>query len=141
MIGKEPVMDNLAAFWNTILTQRTWSWAVVGMAYVLIVVLVKGFFFRSLLRRARALHSKWYQEIKKVYVRKSVAGWVLFFLGFLLAIFFWQSADVQRPALYELAMVALIALTVLLSIITHLIAFGIATIYVLKQLENNQMTF
>jgi hypothetical protein len=31
-------------------------------------------------------------------------------------------------------------LTVLFAIMSHLIAFGVSTIHVLKQIENNQMT-
>ncbi|HNX69382.1 MAG TPA: hypothetical protein PLL75_05345 [Candidatus Omnitrophota bacterium] len=134
-------MSDMTAFWNIVLTQRTWSWAVVGIVYLLGFLTLRSFFFRSLIKRAKPLNSKWYAEIKKIYLRKSIGGWVLFLLSFLLLIFFWQSGDFQRSSLYEAAMILLVLLTVFLSIMSHLIAFGVAALYVLKQLENNQMTF
>ena len=134
-------MDNLKSLWDMILTQRSWSWAMVGIAYLIVYLLVRNFFFHSLLKRAKALNSKWYQEIKKVYVKKCIPGWVLFLASFMLFIFFWQSANLQQFSLYEAAMVCLIVLTILFSVISHLIAFAMSTVHVLKQLENNQMTF
>ncbi len=134
-------MDNLKNLWDTVLTQRAWSWAMVGIFYLLVFLLIRGFFFRSLLKRAKGLNSKWYQEIKKAYVKKCIPGWVLFLGSLMLFIFFWQTADFRQASLYEVAMVFLIVLTVLFSIMSHLIAFATSTVYVLKQLENNQMTF
>lgn len=134
-------MGNLTVYWNMILTQRSWSWAVVAIAYLLLVMLIKSFFFRSLLKRAKALNSKWFQEIKKVYLKKCLGGWVLLTLSLLLLIFFWQSANLQEPSMQELAMIFLIFLVSVLSILAHIVAFGMATLHVLKQLENNQMTF
>ncbi|MBU9889948.1 MAG: hypothetical protein KTQ49_08800 [Candidatus Omnitrophica bacterium] len=134
-------MDNLKHFWDMVLAQRDWSWAVTGAAYLLVYLCVRHFFFHSLLKRAKALNSKWYQEIKKYYVKQCVGGWVLFLVSFLLFIFFWQSANLKQASLYEAAMVCLIVLSVLLSILSHLIAFAVSTVHVLKQLENNQMTF
>ena len=133
-------MLNLANLWDMILTQRAWSWTVIGILYLLVFLMIKGFFFRELLKRARALNSKWYHEIKKVYIKKCIAGWVLFLISFLMVVFFWQSGDFKRPSLYEVGMIFLILMTVLLSVISHLIAFGVSLIHVLKQVENNQMT-
>lgn len=133
-------MDSLASFWNTVLTQRAWSWTVVGIGYLLFFLIVRSFFFHQLTQRARLLNSKWYHEIKKVYVRKCIPGWILFLVSFLLLIFFWQSGNFKQPSLYEVGMAFLIILTVLLTIMSHLIAFGTSAIHVLKQLENNQMT-
>ena len=123
-----------------ILTQRGWSWTVVGIGYLLVFLLVRSFFLRGLIKRARALNSKWYHEIKKVYMKKCIAGWILFLVSFLLLIFFWQTANFAQASLYEVGMTFLILLTVLLSIMSQLIAFGASVIYVLKQIENNQMT-
>ena len=134
-------MDNLKNLWDMVLTQRSWSWAMMGIAYLIVYLLVRNFFFHNLLKRAKALNSKWYQEIKKVYVKKCAPGWILFLVSFMLFIFFWQSANLHQLSLYEAAMICLIVLSVLFSVISHLIAFAMSTIHVLKQLENNQMTF
>jgi hypothetical protein len=133
-------MGNLTNFWNVVLTQRTWSWAVIGIGYLLVFLLVRSFFLNALIKRARTLNSKWYHEIKKIYMKKCVSGWILFLISFLMLIFFWQTANLQQASLYEIGMAFLIILTVLFAIIAHLIAFGASVIFVLKQLENNQMT-
>lgn len=133
-------MDNLTNLWNMVLTQRVWSWAVIGIGFLLIFLLVRSFFLHELIKRARTLNSKWYHEIKKIYMRKCLGGWILFLVSFLMLIFFWQTANLEQASLYEVGMIFLIILTVLLSIMSQLIAFGASVIHVLKQIENNQMT-
>jgi len=133
-------MENLENLWNMVLTQRAWSWTVIGIAYLLVFLLVRNFFLHGLIKRSRALNSKWYHEIKKVYAKKCIPGWILFLISFLMLIFFWQTANFQQASLYEMAVLVLILLTVLLSIMSQVIAFGTSAIHVLKQVENNQMT-
>ena len=133
-------MENLTNLWNMVLTQRAWSWTVIGIGYLHTFLLARSFFLHGLIKRARSLNSRWYHEIKKVYMKKCLGGWILFLVSFLILIFFWQTADLQQASLYEVGMVFLIILTVLFAILSHLIAFGASAIYVLKQLENNQMT-
>jgi hypothetical protein len=133
-------MENLKNIWELVLTQRAWSWTMIGIGYLLVFLLARNFFFHSLIKRARALNSKWYHEIKKVYMKKCIAGWILFLASFLILVFFWQTADFKQASLYEVGMIFLIILTVLFAVISHLIAFGASAIFVLKQLENNQMT-
>ena len=133
-------MDNPTNLWNTVLVQRTWSWAMIGIGFLLVFLLIRSFFLHELVKRARALNSKWYHEIKKVYMRKCLPGWILFLMAFLMLIFFWQTANLEHASLYEVGMIFLIILTVLLSIMSQLIAFGASVIHVLKQIENNQMT-
>ncbi|MFH0986312.1 MAG: hypothetical protein V1882_12415 [Candidatus Omnitrophota bacterium] len=133
-------MGNLTNLWNMILTQRTWSWALVGIVYLLVFLVARSFFLHPLIKRARALNSKWYHEIKKVYTKKCIAGWILFMVSFLILIFFWQTSNLKQPSLYEVGMVFLIILTLLFTIISQLIALSVSVLHVLKQLENNQMT-
>jgi len=133
-------MDSLMNLWNMVLTQRTWSWAVIGIAYLIVFLCVRSFFLHTLVKCARALNSKWFHEIKKVYSKKCFSGWILFAISFLILIFFWQTGNFHQPSLYEVGMAFLIALTVLIAITSHVIAFGASAIHVLKHLENNQMT-
>ena len=133
-------MGNLTNLWNMVLTQRAWSWALIGIGHLVFFLLVRGFFLHALIKRARALNSKWYHEIKKVYMKKCFGGWILFLVSFLMLVFFWQTANLRQASLYEVGMVFLIILTVLLAILSQVIAFGTSVIYVLKQIENNQMT-
>jgi hypothetical protein len=133
-------MENLSAIWDMVLTQRAWSWAVIGIGYLIVFLCIRSFFLHTLIKRARALNSKWFHEIKKVYGRKCFSGWILFAISFLMLVFFWQTGNFQQPSLYEVGMAFLIILTVLVAITSQVIAFGASVIHVLKQLENNQMT-
>ncbi|OGX11944.1 MAG: hypothetical protein A2351_02360 [Omnitrophica bacterium RIFOXYB12_FULL_50_7] len=133
-------MENLMNLWDRVLTERAWSWAVIGVGFLVLFLLVRGFFLHTLIKRARSINSKWFHEIKKAYTKKCIGGWILFLVSFLILIFFWQSANFKQASLYEVGMIFLIILTVLFAILSHVIAFGISVIHVLKQLENNQMT-
>ena len=133
-------MDNLMNMWNMVLSQRAWSWAVIGIGYLVLFLCVRSFFLHTLIKRARALNSKWFHEIKKTYSKKCFSGWILFAASFLMLVFFWQTGNFQQPSLFEVGMAFLIILTVLVASTSHVIAFGASVIHVLKQLENNQMT-
>ena len=133
-------MDKIMNVWHTVLTQRDWSWAAIGIVYLLVFLVVRSFFLHQLIKTARSLNSKWYHELKKVYVKKCAGGWVLFLVSFGIMIFFWRTGNFRQPAIYEFGMAFLIVLTLLLSILSSVMAFGLAVIHVLKQLENNQMT-
>lgn len=135
-------MNEIVNFWNIILTQRSWSWSLAGIIFLGIFLLIKSFFMRGIIKHASSLNSKWYQEIKNVYIRRwqYAAGWILFLGSLLLVIFFWQTADFNKPSLYEVGIVFLLILALLFSVIFHLIAFAASMILVLKQVENNQMT-
>ena len=86
-------MENLTNLWNMVLTQRVWSWTVVGIAYLLVFLVVRSFFLHTLIKRARSLNSKWFHEVKKAYTKKCISGWILFLVSFLILIFFWQTAN------------------------------------------------
>ena len=133
-------MNDLANFWTVILTQRTWSWALIGIVQLLVFLGVRSFFFRPVLKRARMLNSKWYNELKKFYFKRSLAGWVFFLLSLLLVIFVWQTGNFREFSLYEAGLTALIVLALCLAVMAHLVALGVAAVHVLKQIENNQMS-
>ena len=133
-------MNDLSTLWNTILTQKAWSWTLLGILNLLVFLIVRSFFFRPVLKKAKALNSKWYSEFKKAYFRRSLAGWVFFLLSLLIVIFAWQTANFRVFSLYEAGLCGLIALSLLVAIIEHVMALSLAAIHVLKQVENNQMS-
>ena len=133
-------MIDLSNLWNMILTQKSWSWAVWGLADLLVFLTVRSFFFRPILKRAKALNSKWFAEVKKAYFKHSLGGWILFLVSLLLVVFAWQSGNFLAISLYEASLIGLIALSLCFAITAHLVALGVSIVQVLKQLENNQMT-
>ncbi len=134
------IMVDFTNLWNTILTQRTWSWAVLGIIQLILFLGIRGFFFRPILKRAKNLHSKWYHELKKSYFRHSLAGWIFFLVSLLLVGFAWQTANFRNFSFYEAALVGLIALSLCLAVMAHLVALAVAAVHILKQVENNQMS-
>ena len=133
-------MFDFSNFWNTILTQRAWSWALLGIIKLVTFLVLRAFFFRPILKRAKELNSKWYHEFKKFYFKRSLAGWVFFLLSMLLVVFAWQSANFQNFTLYEAGLVGLILLCLCLAIMAHIVALAVAAIHILKQVENNKMS-
>ena len=133
-------MNDLSTMWNMVLTQRAWSWALIGILHLVLFLCLRSFFFGPILRRAKALNSKWYHEFKKYYSKRSLAGWVFYLLSLLLVIFAWQIGNFQGAALREAGLIALIMLSVCFAIMAHLVALAVAAIHILKQVENNQMS-
>ncbi|HOE69192.1 MAG TPA: hypothetical protein PK997_07075 [Candidatus Omnitrophota bacterium] len=134
-------MNELRELYEMILTQRTWSWAILGILDLLLFLTVRSLYFRPLVKRAKTLNSKWYHEIKKAYLRRSLGGWLLFVVSLLLVVFTWQkTANLTTFTLCEAGLVTLIVMMLLFAAMSHTTAFGTALIHVLKQLENNQMT-
>ncbi|HPW76520.1 MAG: hypothetical protein BWY44_00467 [Candidatus Omnitrophica bacterium ADurb.Bin292] len=133
-------MNELNHFCSTILTQRTWSWAVFGIMNLLLFLMIRRIYFHPFIKRAKSLNSKWYQEIKKAYIRRSLGGWLLFVVSLLLTAFIWQTVDFKTFSIYEAGLVGLVILTLLLAVMSHISALGTAAVHVLKQFENNQMT-
>ncbi len=127
-------------FFQTILGERNWTWALAGLAYLFAFLIVRHFFMRSLIKRAKGLQSKWLKEIKILYSKQCYGGWILFMVSFFLFVFVWETGNFNSPSLYEIGIDSIIVLTLLLAIISHIIAFGFSTIQILKRLENNQMT-
>jgi len=128
------------SLWHIMLNERSWSWTIGGIVYLILSMVVQSFFFRDLLKRAKSLHSKWYHDIRKAYLKRSIAGWVLFLLSFLLFILFWETSSLKTIEPMDIAILFGVLIFLVFSIMSHLIAFSVALIQSLKKLENNQMT-
>ena len=95
-------MEMFKGWWDTISKDPVWLWTVLGSCYLFATLIVRSFFFRSLVKRAKTLNSKYYHLIKKTYLQRSLPGWLFYFISFGLAALFskrtFQSNDIApRP--------------------------------------------
>ena len=130
--------ESLKATLEAILKERSWSWTVIGIAYLITGLTVRGWFLRPLIRRSKELHRKVYRHLKGAYLQRSVWGWIFFMLSFVIVVMLWNVAA-TFPITLEEAEAALAALvSFILSIIFHLEAFGMAAVATLKQVTEKE---
>ena len=131
--------NSLKPYLDLILTQRDWSWAVIGIVYLVVALTIRGWFLNPVVHRSKDLEKKYCHELKKVYLEQSVWGWLLFLASFLIVILLWNTAlhfpVTVRQALFALAAIACFVL----SVIFHLIAFGMAAVLTLKKATQTQL--
>lgn len=120
-------------YMDIVLTQRDWSWAIVGIAYLIVALSIRSWFMSPLVRRVKDLDKKQNREVKKVYLENSIFGWFFFIIPFFLLTWLWYN-QLHLPMSVQEALVLLGALVCyVLSIIAHIIAFGLAAMSVLKK--------
>lgn len=127
-------MFNFQPYWDLILSNRQWSWTLVGSAYLIAALFIRHLLFRNILHETKELDRGLYSEVLRLYLKHSLAGWVFFALSFLLVVCLWLG---WKPAFFQkleylLAMVLLYFLF-FLSVIFHYQAYVKALLSVLRQ--------
>jgi lysylphosphatidylglycerol synthetase-like protein (DUF2156 family) len=84
--------ESLKTTIEAILKERSWSWAIIGIAYLIVGLTVRSWFLRPLTRRAKQLDRKVYRHLKGAYLQRSLWGWVFFMLSFVIVIMLWNVA-------------------------------------------------
>lgn len=128
------MVNVLRSYLDIILQERFWSWSLIGILYVILGLMVRGWFLNSMIRRAKEVGSKYYHEIKKAYLKRSLLGWILFFIPLGILIVLW-SRGMEFPldrATQIWVHIAIASYT--MSVISHMWAFGTAGIVTLKLL-------
>ncbi len=130
--------ENLKPYLDLILKQRDWSWALIGILYLVLSMTLRGWFLNPLVHRSKDLEKKYHHELKKIYLEQSVWGWILFLASFLIVILLWNTA-LHFPITVKQAFLVLApGVCPVLSIIFPLIAFGMAAILTLKRATQTQ---
>ena len=119
---------------DVMLAERAWSWAVVGIVYLLGTLFVRRLLFTALIRETKKLDPHLFGSVRKVYQRKSVTGWILYLISFLLLVGAWIG---WKEAQLRIATVGIFCLAFslffFLSVILHLTAYSQALLDVLRQ--------
>ncbi len=124
----------MKVYLDLILTERSWSWSIVVIGYLVASMVVRQIVFRSVLKETKRLDSNVYSAVKKLYLRRSLVGWILFLLSVILvaAVWIgWSGPTVEMGPLVSFSVVLL--LLFFLSIILHLVSYTRAVLEILGQ--------
>ncbi len=116
---------------DVILSERSWSWSLIGILYVLAAFFVRSWFMNSLVWKAKQMDKSVYSAVKAAYLRRSVLGWFLFFLPLGLFTLYWQS--ILPPVVTDKMVAGGASACLITAILLHLRAFGLGAIAVLKK--------
>ncbi len=125
----------LQPYIDSVLAERSWSWSLIGILYVLAALFVRSWFIGPLFSKARLLDHSLYSAIKHAYAKRSFWGWLLFFLPLALFVLFWQNYLPQK--ITQTFVVSAGSSSLVLSIMFHLQAFGAGAVSVFKK-HNDQ---
>lgn len=127
----------LKPYLDSILAERDWSWSFVCILYLMGGMVVRSWFLGALAARTRDLDKKLRRSVKKSYLKRSLLGWIFFFIPAGILIVLWQ--DRPLPAKVErLHLIGAAAVSYVLSVIIHLRAFGTAALLTLKRLSETE---
>ena len=124
----------MKVYLDLILAERSWSWSLVAMAYLVVTLLVRQLVFRRVVRETRRLDPNVYSAVKKFYLRTSLGGWMVYLLSLLLVIAVWVA---WKGPLFEtgplVSFCVLLLFLYFLSVILHLLSFTRGLLAILGQ--------
>ena len=131
--------DLIKTYLDAILTQREWSWALVGIVYLILGIIIRGILISPLVRRAKDLTKRSYTDVKSAYLSRSFLGWIFFAVSFAIVIGLWSRKELL-PLTVKEAVAALGAVVCyILSILCHAEAIGIAGLVTLKKIVDKEL--
>ncbi len=130
--------EYLASFFGIIFLERNWSWALIAILFLLIALMVRGWFLSPLVNRARALDKKRYSKLKSAYLKQSIWGWLLMINSTALVALAWYQTESWTLNFQQKFMLAASVASYILAIIFHLIAFNLASLEVIQNISNEE---
>lgn len=123
----------IESYIEIILRERFWSWSVIGIVYLIIAFVMRGWFLNPMIQKAKELPPKYYHDIKHAYLKNSFWGWFFFFLPLVFFTLVWNWS--YREPLYgrSLALLILGIFCYVWSVMLHLKAFGNGATSTLKR--------
>lgn len=105
---------------SVILKERSWSWTLVTIAYLIVTLFVRQLFFSKAVHQTKELDPALYSAARKYYWAHSWLGWGLYLLSLLIAIFIWLNWKGEFLEMRTLILAGLaLPLVYLLSILSH----------------------
>lgn len=128
----------LKSYLDIILIERDWSWTLIGILYLVIGLVVRGWFLKPLSLRAKVLDRSLYHEIKKDYLRHSLAGWIFFILPLIAFIILWSRKDLFPVTIKDAFTASAAIVSFILSVLFHLQAFGVSALSIFKKTDDRE---
>jgi len=116
-----------------ILSDREWSWTVIGAVYLAATLFVRLIVFRKIVQETKQIDPNLYSSVRSLYLKHSLGGWILFTISFILVTTVWlgRIGLHSDPILLILFCLTLPTLF-FMSIILHIRAFSKALLTVLR---------
>lgn len=128
------MVDYTRLYVDAVMAERQWSWSVIGIVYLVMTILIRQFIFRALIRNTKDLDSNVYSNARNLYLRNSTAGWILYFISFLLVVvawIVWKRPKVDTGLLVSFTLLA--PSLFFLSVVLHLLAFAHSLLAIFRQ--------
>lgn len=131
--------EQLKPYWNIIVTERSWSWTLIAMGYLTVALNIRALFLHPIKKHLKDLDKTFQSKIKSQYLKRSVPGWLLFFIPIFLSVIYWAKNEYlwgipKSDALFGLIVAGCFAF----SVISHLQAFALASMATLKKYHTKQ---
>jgi hypothetical protein len=131
------MMTAVQPYLDLILKERSWSWAVVCLLYILAGLFVRSWFVSPLMIQMKMIEKKHLRHLKTAYLRQSLLGWLFFFLPLLVIATYWNKESFPVP-LQDHWLILIGFLSFVLSVILHLQSLGVAALEVVESLEKEK---
>ena len=125
--------DSLHTYFDIIVSQRHWSWALVALGYVFVTLTIRGWFLNILFRRSRRLDKKTSADLKHIYISRALLGWFFYLLSLALVILVWYKPFILPSEMTDERLLKTSALCFTLTLLIHLQAFALAAISLLPK--------
>ena len=122
-------------FSKIIVTQREWTWSVIGILYMSLTLIIRNWVLRSLIRDAKDLKRSHYSDFKENYLKLAFNGWIFYFASVVIVLFVWTQKDLWPLKTIHASLLVAAGVSYLLSITSHVHAIGFAAIATLKKSE------
>jgi hypothetical protein len=131
------VIYQLKPYWDALLAERASSCALIAILYLLAGLFVRSWFLGPLFSSLKQLEKSAAKEIGKLYLGKSLLGWIFFLLPLVLLLILLNKEAVPVP-IDDNLLAGGAVLSFAFSIVLHLIAFGLASVAALKKTSEAQ---
>jgi hypothetical protein len=129
-------LESIQSFFTMIHQERSWSWSVIGIVYLVMGLLIRRLFLAPLIRRAKDLNRSTYEAFRSSYLKRSFLGWLFFLISFVTVIVLWnQQIWIPLTVTHALGVLAAVV-SYMISILCHIEAIGIAALVTLRRLAD-----
>ena len=128
--------ESLKPYLDAILQERSWSWSLIAIVYLLIGFMIQMRFLKPARKLLKEIDQPLRGEITSTYRIHSLWAWLFFLIPLVMLILVWYfGLNIFQFQYHEWIIPALLALSYLLSIILHLQAFSVAALTGARNLQ------
>ena len=125
---------NVESYYDLMFRERIWSWSCIGIVYLIVTLVIRQFLFSKVLQETKNLDPNLFNGVKRLYLKNSVGGWIVYSLSFFLVVAIWIAWKGEAVAPRTLIFFSmLLPILYFLSIILHYTAFSRALLAILRQ--------